>query len=301
MDCRRSVLGLAVLGVFTMSTGFSFPDSVSKLSVPGVPAAVPAGATTAVANNVPDYLPPEVVDVLGGIAFKIAVGMHSRVNDPTMQGRADRVCQEILREAQSGGRYAAVARGLRCDVAIVAGDDANATGFPGGKVMIQKKLMDETKGRDEELAAILGHELVHALARHAGQRISKDIRREIMLAYTGKKLSEQGLSPAATAGLMVAMGLAHEKVAMQPFAREQESEADHEGMLLAARAGYDPRGAVTFWTDHAGKSGPFAALLAYHPADDFRIRQLNGWMPEAMLARRATTAPGGDQTAQAKR
>jgi predicted Zn-dependent protease len=273
---------------------------VSKLSVPSVPAVVPAGAATTIATNVPDYLPPEVVDALGGIAFKIAVSMHSRVEDPTMQGRADRVCQELLREARDG-RYAAVARGLHCEVAIVQGNDANAIGFPGGKVMIQKKLMDETKGRDEELAAILGHELVHALARHAGQRIGKDLRREIMLAYTGKKLSEQGLSPAATAGLMVAMGLADEKVAMQPFARAQESEADHEGVLLAARAGYDPHGAVTFWTDHAGNDGLFAALLAYHPADDFRIRQLMGWMPEAMAARRVVSAPGADQTAQAKR
>src|SRR5689334_16662728 len=99
MDCRRSVLGLAVLGLFTMSTGFSFPDSISKLSVPGMPAAVPARATTVIADNVPDYLPPEVVDVLGGIAFKIAVGMHSRVDDKTMQGRAERMCQELLREA----------------------------------------------------------------------------------------------------------------------------------------------------------------------------------------------------------
>jgi predicted Zn-dependent protease len=161
--------------------------------------------------------------------------------------------------------------------------------------------MNKRAGKEAELAVVIGHEIVHALARHAADRVSKELRQELALAYTGKQLADDGLNPAAAAAVMVAMGVAREGAVMQPFTRQHESEADHEGLLLAARAGFDPQVAPSFWQSLQDmepqknkKPDAVAAIFASHPATDVRIEQIRGWMPEAMaLHRQASASQGG--------
>jgi hypothetical protein len=304
---RQGSIGLALAGVFAMGTGFSFPTSVPKIAVPGAPAAIQGGAGALVARvpDVVDHLPPEVIDQLGVIAFNIYLGLHTVAPiDSEESQRAAHVARQLTDVAATGPR-GAVARGFRWETRVIKDGCDNAVAFPGGKIVVCEGLLVSTRESDDDLAVALGHEMSHALARHVAERISADVRREIALSMTGKQLSEKGLSPAAVTGLMVAFGLAHERVVMQPFARQQESDADHEGLLLAARAGYDPQEAVAFWTQRKSRNpgGITPIIFAYHPTDDTRIRQLQGWMPEAMAARagqgRRTNA--ANENVQAKR
>jgi len=100
------------------------------------------------------------------------------------------------------------------------------------------------------------------------------------------------MNPAATAALMTAMGVQYEAAEVRPFTGAQESEADHFGLLITARAGYDPEIAVTFWEQINKLSGGRHApeLLSMHPTYETRINQMKVWMAEAQQQYRAATA-----------
>jgi len=144
------------------------------------------------------------------------------------------------------------------------------------------------------LAAIMGHEVVHALAQHGGERMSQGLMAQVGMSAAAILLSTQGGNPALNQLGMQAMGLGLQAGVLLPFSRKHESEADYIGLLLAADAGYDPREAVRIWERMAAASGGGAPpeFLSTHPANETRIADLNGWMPEAMaIYQRAPKAP----------
>ncbi len=138
----------------------------------------------------------------------------------------------------------------------------NAFCLPGGKVVVFTGLLHVT-ANDDQLAAVLGHEVAHALAHHASERLARQDR-------------EGG-------GLLAAL---REK----KYDREQESEADHIGVFLMTFAGYDPRQAVAFW-QHMKQLGDQQRrppeILSDHPSDEKRIEQLQAWVPKAEAAKKA--------------
>jgi predicted Zn-dependent protease len=162
---------------------------------------------------------------------------------------------------QVGQRIAAVA--ARPDFAwefrVIEKDVANAFALPGGKVAVYTGILKYTK-TETGLAVVMGHEIAHAIARHGGERVSRD--------------------PA----IIQAIGLAYGVGVQLPFSRAQESEADHIGIVLMAKAGYDPREAVPFWRRMAaGKTGQSPPeFLSTHPSGTTRMAQLEQWMPEAL-------------------
>jgi predicted Zn-dependent protease len=133
------------------------------------------------------------------------------------------------------------------------------------------------------LAAVMGHEVVHALARHGAERMSQGQLTNAALQVAGAAAGASGgglLSQAA----MAALGVGAQVGVLLPFSRKHESEADYVGILLAADAGYDPRESVGLWERMAQLSsgeGP-GEFLSTHPSHDTRIDQLKSWMPEAM-------------------
>lgn len=186
-----------------------------------------------------------------------------------------------------GRRIAAIAgKDLpRANWEFVVFDSAEANAFclPGGKVGVYRGILPITV-TDAGLATVLGHEIGHAVAHHGASRMS-----EAMLTQAGGQALSSSLSTAdpkwqSAAALAYGVG---SKVAIDlPYSREQESEADHIGLVYMARAGYDPKEAVAFWqrfmefNNQNGGAGP-PTFLRDHPVDSVRIKQLQGWLPEA--------------------
>jgi predicted Zn-dependent protease len=152
----------------------------------------------------------------------------------------------------------------------------NAFALPGGKVAVYTGILPIT--RDEAgLAVVLGHEVSHVMARHSAERISEQLSLQYGAQIVGGVLGVDPELTKAGAGLLVSMLLL-------PWGRAQESEADHLGLVYMAKAGYDPRAAREFWIRMAdaskGRAKP-PEFLSTHPSDETRIRQIEGWLPEA--------------------
>ena len=133
------------------------------------------------------------------------------------------------------------------------------------------------------LAAIMGHEVVHALARHGAERMSHGLVTQAGLTAAAIALQTQGLGAVGGQAMMAALGLGAQVGVVLPFSRAHESEADYIGLLLAAEAGYDPQEAVRVWQRMKQASeGQPPEFLSTHPGHDTRIQQLQDWMPEAL-------------------
>ncbi len=159
----------------------------------------------------------------------------------------------------------------------------NAWCMPGGKIAVYSGIFPITQD-ENGLAVVLAHEISHALAHHGAERLS---RTELMqLGEAGILAAVQAKSPGAVQMTGAALGLGSQLGVELPFSRQQESEADHIGLVLMAKAGYDPAKAVDFWQrmlDYSkGKEPP--AFLSDHPSSEQRIADIKRELPEAKAA-----------------
>jgi predicted Zn-dependent protease len=155
-------------------------------------------------------------------------------------------------------------------------ETVNAWAMAGGKMALYTGLVDKIKPTDDELAQVLGHEIAHALAKHSAEKMSVAMASTIGVLAVGVAADNKGL---ALSGAALAAALAVEK----PNSRAAESEADRIGIELAAKAGYDPRAAITLWQKMAkvgGKAPP--QFLSTHPSPANREKTLAGYVPEMM-------------------
>lgn len=153
-------------------------------------------------------------------------------------------------------------------------ENVNAFCAPGGKVAVYTGIFPIAQD-EAGLAVILGHEVAHALLRHSGERMSQS---EILGAGLGIA-GATGLNPQ----LLQALGLGASVGLVLPFSRSQESEADHVGLILMAKAGYDPRASLGVWERMERKEkGAPPEFLSTHPGSETRIQQLRAWIPEAL-------------------
>lgn len=165
---------------------------------------------------------------------------------------------------------------------IDAPDMINAWALPGGKMAVYTGLFQAVKN-EAQLAAVMGHECSHAIARHSGERMSQQSAAQFALAGIGIGASYSELSPAAQQAVMAASGAGAQYGVLLPFSRHQESEADELGLFIAADAGYDPREAVELWKNMASVGGEKPPEWAStHPSDDTRQRRLAELMPRAL-------------------
>jgi predicted Zn-dependent protease len=185
-----------------------------------------------------------------------------------------------------GQRIAAVAGkdmpDAQWEFVVFESKEANAFCLPGGKVGVYTGILPITKD-EAGLATVLGHEIAHAVARHGGERMS-----QAMVIQGGGNLLGVGLQnadPRWQAAASLAYGVGTKLGAELPHSRSQESEADHIGLIYMARAGYPPEAAVEFWqrfgeyNQQQGGNTPW--FLRTHPLDETRVKQLQGWIPEA--------------------
>ena len=156
----------------------------------------------------------------------------------------------------------------------------NAFCMPGGKIAVYTGILPITQD-ESGLAVVLGHEVAHALANHGGERMS-----QLLLAQMGATTLSAALSqqPQRTKQLLLQVyGIGANVGVILPYSRSHELEADHIGLILMARAGYDPRTAIPFWqrmNEKAGKKPP--EFLSTHPAPMKRIEDIRNELPEAM-------------------
>jgi predicted Zn-dependent protease len=134
---------------------------------------------------------------------------------------------------------------------------------------------------DAGLAAVLGHEVAHAIARHGGERISQQLAVQGGLLATQAALARR--DPATTQLIAAGLGAGATVGLLLPWSRQQESEADHLGLIYMARAGYHPQAARDLWTRMASQSGARQPeFLSTHPLPQTRIAQIKAWFPEAL-------------------
>ena len=202
--------------------------------------------------------------------------------DPKEIEPVKRVAARII-EAAKRSKYAQAAQEFKWEVTVIK-DDAtkNAWALPGGKIAVYTGIFPMAKN-EAGLAAIMGHEVVHALAQHGGERMSQGLVAQLGMTAAAIVLSTQGTNPALGELAMQAMGIGVQAGVLLPFSRKHESEADYIGVLLAADAGYDPREAIHIWERMAASSqGAPPEFLSTHPAHETRIADLTSWMPEAL-------------------
>ncbi len=169
--------------------------------------------------------------------------------------------------------------------------EANAFCLPGGKVGIFTGLLKYTRN-EADLATVLAHEAAHALARHAGERRSQAMLSQ--LGGLGLALGLGGVNPAAGQAISQGYGLGTELGILLPYSRTQELEADKIGLILMAKAGYDPALALDFWRrmmtapEHQRQPPQF---LSTHPGDVSRLQAMAEFLPEAETYYRSVAAP----------
>ncbi len=159
----------------------------------------------------------------------------------------------------------------------------NAWCMPGGKIAVYSGILEVTKNTDG-LAAVMGHEVAHAVAKHSVERASRNVATKVVLQVTdilsGGKLSTVNRTTGMnTVGLLTQMGI------LNPFNRKQESEADYLGLIFSSLSGYDIRETVKVWERmkefNKGKTPP--EFMSTHPSPDNRIKKINEWTNNIIL------------------
>ena len=159
----------------------------------------------------------------------------------------------------------------------------NAWCMPGGKIAVYTGMLDVTKNTNG-LAAVMGHEIAHAVAKHSVERASRNVATNVVLQVTdiltGGKLSTVNRTTGMnTVGLLTQMGI------LNPFSRKQESEADYLGLIFSSLSGYDIRETVKVWERmkeyNKGKAPP--EFMSTHPSPDNRIKKINEWTNNIIL------------------
>jgi predicted Zn-dependent protease len=164
---------------------------------------------------------------------------------------------------------------------LLESDEANAWCLSGGKVAVYTGILPYTQ-TEAGLATVMAHEIAHAIARHGAERSAQNTLLEYGLAIGNATLANNPNKELIMLGVNVAGNVG----IILPYSRKHESEADHIGLLLMAKAGYDPNEAIKFWqrmsAASGGSQGGLSDFLSTHPSDAKRVKDLQELLPEAM-------------------
>ncbi|MGK2862914.1 MAG: M48 family metallopeptidase [Chitinophagaceae bacterium] len=171
--------------------------------------------------------------------------------------------------------------GYRWEYKLVDSKEVNAWCMPGGKIVVYTGLLPITQN-EAALAAVMGHEVSHAIFNHGNERMSQGLGAEAVGAGLQIALANK---PATTQNLfMTAFGIGAQAGVLLPFSRKHELEADRYGLIWTAMAGYNPREAISLWErmEKASNGQKPPEFLSSHPSEGTRIAQLKRYMPEAL-------------------
>lgn len=259
-----ALVGFAIMFVWTLITGRE---------------AVPLTERTQIIS-----VSNEEAAALGAQAYREVLSQHQAVQTGPAAERVRAIAERIAEAAE-----ASLDVDYQWEVALLRSDAANAFALPGGKIAVLTGLLDVAR-TDDQLATVIGHEVAHVLARHGSERMTQE-----KLAATGRLavgVAIGDLDPASQTAILGALGLGTQFGVLMPFSRIHEAEADRIGLIVMARACYDPRAAIDMWTNMAQGAGDGPPeFLSTHPSHGSRIEALQGWMEEALAARAEAGCP----------
>lgn len=225
-------------------------------------------------------------DELGKLGAQAYAEMRQKTpvsKDARAKAYVECVAQAVLAGAPRGSGPSS------WEVSVFEDETPNAFALPGGKIGVHTGMLRVAEN-EHQLAAVLGHEVAHVLARHPNERASQQLATQGALTVAGAAAGEGNQALLAILGAGAQVGV------LLPFSRTQEREADVLGLQYMARAGFDPRESIQLWKNMArAGGGGTPEFLSTHPSGSTRIQDLSNAMPEALAlfeeARAAGRAP----------
>ena len=236
-----------------------------------------ACATSPTGRNQLIMMPEAQIDQMGLQAFSALKNEKPISRNPQYNQLAHCIANAITQ--QTGGHW---------EVVVFQDKSLNAFALPGNKIGVYSGLIQLVGGNQHQLAAVIGHEVGHVLARHSNERASQQLAVQQGMGIL--KQTTLGQNP-ATLGLL---GLGAQYGVLMPFSRTQESEADLIGEDLMAKAGFDPEQSIALWQkmERASQGQQPAEFMSTHPAHATRIQELEQHMPKALSLFRQAQAAG---------
>lgn len=238
---------------------------------------------------------PQQEAAMGLQAYRQILSESNVVTQGQLPGQVRDIAARLIQVGPRVEADLAAARGVKpsiqwdafdWDVSVIQSDQANAFCLPGGKIAVYTGIIPVAQNMDA-LAAIMGHEIAHALLRHSAERMAQQKLAQIGSMAAGVAVSD--MEPQQQRAVMAVMGAGAQYGVLLPFSREHESEADEVGLMLAAAACYDPREAIGLWQRmgqlSAGQAPP--EFMSTHPSGETRIARLQQLMPRALEIRQA--------------
>ena len=225
--------------------------------------------------------------------MKTAKPSTNATNTAMVKRVGQNLANAVVSYLQQNGMGAEVSQ-YKWEFNLVQDKSVNAFCMPGGKIVVFEGILPVTKD-ESSLAVVLGHEIAHAVAKHSAERMSNEVRKQYGGQILGAVLQGAGASAnlqqigATVFGIGTTLGGA-------AYSRSQESEADRMGLIFAAMAGYDPNVAVAFWQRMAQSTGSSYSILSDHPSDATRIKNIQGWLPEALKYYKPASKPAANTT-----
>jgi predicted Zn-dependent protease len=232
------------------------------------------------------FLPEKEIQSMSADQYKDFLQKHV-VLSPAKDPNAAMVQRVSLKITKAVEKYfkdknkASVLNGFNWEYNTVKDSAINAWCMPGGKVAVYTGILPITKD-DVGLATVMGHEISHAIARHSAERYSQTLAAQAGGNILGAITGNQSQTTQQAIGKLYGIG---GSLALLKYSRNQESEADHLGLLFMAMAGYNPEKAVDFWERMAtskGANGAPPEFLSTHPSDATRIADIKKSLPEAL-------------------
>lgn len=223
-----------------------------------------AGDTTGLGLSL---VPEQQVQEMGLQTWQQIRQETPQTRDSSMQRRAEQISNRILRAAGENPDD--------WEVVVFQGAEPNAFAVPGNRIGVYEGMMRLARS-DDELAAVIGHEIAHVTRDHSAERLNTHLATQ-----TGVRLATAAAGSLGSPEMIGAiLGAGAQFGVEMPFGRNQELEADRLGLGYMARAGYNPEAAISLWQRMEGGGAP--EFLSTHPGPESRIERIRQWLPEVM-------------------
>lgn len=212
----------------------------------------------------------------------VAKAQQSRAVDTTSQTakRVHAIFQRMVPYANAANQ---TGQAFQWEMVVLRSDELNAWAMPGGKMAVYTGIVEKLNLSDDEIAAVVGHEMTHALLEHSKKESNRNIGLGILTQLGSSALTAYTGVNADLVGLGV--GLASDLGVQKPFSRSAEREADLGGLKLMAQAGYNPNAAVTVWQKmnaQENNNTTFNKIVSTHPTNNARIKLIQDELPKVM-------------------